>query len=137
MSLSRLPKDIIIGMVHYLDHKSLVQLAATCSPFQQLVKNDVDGHWKVLHDKNWSSGKLLRFNGPPSQRPRGGIVALDDGRNWREEFMRRVELDKRVPELLSRLKGEDIISAASMIVGEHGADIYDQLRLLSFNPAYE
>ena len=141
--LSHLPKEIIIGMAKYLDHRSLVQLGATCSTFWQLTKNDVDGHWKLLHDKNWSSGKLLHFNGPPSQRPRDGVVPVDDGRNWRKEFLRRVELDQRVlailPLIADLLRREEESPVHDIIRchGAYGADIYDQLRLLSTNPLYE
>ena len=132
--LNNLPNEIIIGIAKCLDHKSLVLgLGATCSCFQQIALKDVDDHWKVLHDQHWHSRRVLYFNGPPSQRPRNGIGSVDDGRNWREEFIRRVELDKTVPEILSRLVAHGH-AGLQPVVKQHGADTYDATRLMARDP---
>lgn len=93
-SLASLPKEIIIGIAECLCHESLVQLGATCSPLRQIVSNDLNSHWKALHDKRWRSGKRFRFTGPPSQRPRGGVTIVHEDIDWKAEFIRRVALDK-------------------------------------------
>ena len=101
-TLTHFPKEIKVCIAEFLDHQSLVRLGTTCSPLRQLVLNDGNSLWKALHDNHWSSGSRSRFDGPPSQRPRGGIIVVDDD-IWQAEFIHRFTLDKSVHELLGRL----------------------------------
>lgn len=133
-SLASMPKEIIIGIAEFLCHESLVQLGATCSFIQQIVSTDLNSHWKLLHDKRWSSGKLLRFTGPPSQRPRDGVIIVDEGMDWKAEFIRRVALDKNVPLRLAQLAAEPDVGD---LLVKDGADIFNKLVHLSKDPDYE
>ena len=93
-SLTHFLAEINVCIAEFLDHESLVRLGTTCFPLRQLVLNDGNSLWKALHDKRWSSGSRFRFDGAPSQRPRGGIVVVDDDMNWQAEFIRRITLEK-------------------------------------------
>lgn len=133
-SLTHLPKEVISGIADCLCHESLTNLGATSSPLRLLVKHDIGNHWKVLHDKRWSSWKQVRFLGPPSQRPRDGRVTAGEGiSDWREEFIRRYVLDKSVEGRLRQAMVEygDPTGEAFTSLVKDGEDILDQLKRLS------
>ena len=133
-----LPLEIVAGIAEFQDHQSLTALGATCTSLHQFVCN-ADSLWKTLHDQRWRHGKRNRFKGPPSRRPRGGVVFVDDEGiiSWREEFIRRHLLDKGLPERIARLQamGNGRESPFEGLI-QDGADIFDSIKLLCKNLGY-
>mmetsp|Transcript_7248 Transcript_7248/g.15766 ORF Transcript_7248/g.15766 Transcript_7248/m.15766 type:complete len:219 (-) Transcript_7248:696-1352(-) len=125
--------EINVGIAAFLDHESSTGLGETCSTLRLLASDDVDSLRKELHDERRRSGRRLRFDGPPSRRPRGGIGPIDEVPGWRDEFVRRSVLDETVPILLTRV--EEIDDALSALL-EAGTDIYDELKLLCKDQEY-
>lgn len=95
VSLSALPRDVVLHACSFMDVRTVEALASTSKSFRAMTMQD-DGLWKTLYEKRWRwrPGRVwARSAQLPFESSRATAATRPDifrgGRGWREAFKTR------------------------------------------------